>query len=489
MRTYSRNVRRAWDGEDYRPPKRQRLDGHLYALSASTNNENAVNPLDLEDNLERAIRETSVAALSSSPSRKNSTIFSLAESQEDEHGSNTITPPSSPPPPALQLTPPNVKARKPTFSFLDKNKKEKEKVKKARRRPDALSGAARNARDDSEPLSEILNSSSRAQTCQPATGQSEESQGPLPPLQPVPTPLKPSAPKQLVQTILDLGQPLTPTMCPQCQMPYHPSQPEDVQLHNMFHNRHSAGIELGKPFLKSAMRWCYEVSYIPGAVVVVDRKIAIPGRKAVQRVLEIVNKELGSIDIKEEDLWSQRAIPGENDVDGSGGRKCDRYKAFLHVVDGKCVGVCLAERIAKAHRVLPSDSSSNDAAKLNGHVAASSASGSTGHTAQNGHSQSEVYGDAKPDPLTPTSHVHSSSIRVSEETYPAVVGVSRIWTSKAFRRKGIANNLLDCVMNQFIYGMDIDRSEVAFSQPTESGAALARAWFGEEDGWAVYKEE
>src|ERR1700753_4037542 len=137
MRTYSRNVRRAWDGEDYRPPKRLRLNDTWNAPSSSAPavNENSLHPFDLEDSLERAIRETSVAALSSSPSRKNSTIFSAAESQDYDLDSNTITPPSSPPP-ELQITPPNVKARKPTFSFLDKSNKEKKDHKSAKRKRD-----------------------------------------------------------------------------------------------------------------------------------------------------------------------------------------------------------------------------------------------------------------------------------------------------------------------------------------------------------------
>jgi N-acetyltransferase len=29
---------------------------------------------------------------------------------------------------------------------------------------------------------------------------------------------------------------------------------------------------------------------------------------------------------------------------------------------------------------------------------------------------------------------------------------------------------------------------IAFSQPTESGARLARKWFGKESGWHVYAE-
>ena len=78
---------------------------------------------------------------------------------------------------------------------------------------------------------------------------------------------------------------------------------------------------------------------------------------------------------------------------------------------------------------------------------------------------------------------------MSKDMHNAVVGVSRIWTSKAFRRKGIANNLLDCVVNQFIYGLEIARDEVAFTQPTDAGADLAKAWFDEPTGWSVYVEE
>lgn len=496
MRTYNRNVRRAWDGEDYRPPKRLRLDDTWNAPSSSSfapNNENMTNPQDFEDTLERAIRETSVAALSSSPSRKNSTIFS-AESQEDDLGSSTITPPSSPLP-ELQLTPPNVKARKPTFSFLDKSKKEKKDLKQAKRKHDGQSAGPttfHGTRLDSEPLSEIFNSSTRAQSSQPPPNDaSQEHDSTTTPVARQPAQAsKPAPPKQkLIQTILDLGQPLVPTTCPQCQMSFTPSLQEDTQLHNMYHNRDSSGIELGKPFLKSAMRWCYQVSHIPGSVIVVDRKMALPSRRVVQKVLEIINKELGSVDIKEEELWSQRVPEGEKDEE-SGGRKCDRYKAFLHIVDEKCVGICLAERITKAHRVLPTETATSESIPLNGHFRPAGPA-SPAATEANEKEPDQIPPKPQiPTPLaSPTSSSPPSSISISEETHPAVVGVSRIWTSRAFRHKGIANNLLECVMNQFIYGMEIEPHQVAFSQPTESGAGLARAWFGEADGWAVYRED
>ena len=494
MRTYSRNVRRAWDGEDYRPAKRLRLNDawNAPASSAAPVNENMLNPLDFEDTLERAIRETSVAALSSSPSRKNSTIFSAAEERDDELSSSTITPPSSPPP-ELQITPPNVKARKPTFSFLNKEKKDHKSAKRKRDEQSSGPGGNESGRMEIEPLSEIFNSSIRTQNPQPVINDAPTQQDleRTPVARPtIQIPKAQAPPKQkLVQSVLDLGQSLVPATCPQCQMSYMPSVPEDTQLHNMYHNRDNSGIELGKPFLKSAMRWCYQVPQIPGSVIVVDRKMAIPSRRTVQRVLEIVNKELGSVEIKEDELWSQRVPDGEDEE--AGGRKADRFKAFMHIIDDKCVAICLAERITKAHRVLPGETATSESLPLNGNFGLNRPA-SPAPTESNDEDTTKISSQRPqiPTPVaSPTSSSPSSSISISERTYPAVVGVSRIWTSKAFRHKGIANNLLECVLNQFIYGMELEPQQVAFSQPTESGAALARTWFGERDGWAVYRED
>lgn len=438
MRTYNRNVRRAWDGDDYHAPKRQKIDGPRRALLPPAN-EN----IETEDNLQRAIRETSVAAMSSSPSRKNSTIFSFNEVHE-HHEPATLTPPSSPPP-MLEITPPVVKARKPTFPALEK-KKQKEKKRKIEE----------TERDDSEPLSEIRNSS--------------RPPAPAVPLQPVQPP-RPAQPKVLTQTVLDFGQANAPVTCNQCQMSYTPSVLEDAKLHGMYHNRHRDGIELDKSFTKSAMRWCYEVPNIPGSVVVVDRKISLPARRTVQRVLEVVNKELGSVEIPESELFGQRTLEG----DPEDAKKSDCYKTFLHIIDGKCVAVCLAERISKGYRV----------------------------KAANAHEQTKDGQNLGPSMnredsalLTPTSSTapvkdsfpSSADLELEEEAVDVVVGVSRLWTSKTFRKKGIANNLLDCVLTKFIYGRDIEKDEIAFSPPTDMGAALAKSWFGAETGWCVYRE-
>ena len=136
------------------------------------------------------------------------------------------------------------------------------------------------SRDESEPLSEVVNSSTRPS-------------------------LPPKKQPALVQMKLDLGSD-TRKSCQECGMEYVASNEEDTVLHKMYHNMNSDGVDLGRAFMKSAMKWVYEVAHIAGSVVVVDRKISPPAKKAVQKVLSIVNKELSATEIEENILWSQR---------------------------------------------------------------------------------------------------------------------------------------------------------------------------------------
>ncbi|XP_039745349.1 uncharacterized protein LOC120623393 isoform X2 [Pararge aegeria] len=66
----------------------------------------------------------------------------------------------------------------------------------------------------------------------------------------------------------------------------------------------------------------------------------------------------------------------------------------------------------------------------------------------------------------------------SVEDYPVKCGVSRIWTHKSFRRKGIAVRLLECARASLLHGMAVVRSDVAFSAPTPAGKGLATTYCG-----------
>ncbi len=82
--------------------------------------------------------------------------------------------------------------------------------------------------------------------------------------------------------------------------------------------------------------------------------------------------------------------------------------------------------------------------------------------------------------------LQSSSISISAASEPAIMGVSRIWTSNQHRKQGVATKLLDTARANFLYGLTVEKKNVAFSQPTESGGKLAKRWFGCGAGWHVY---
>ena len=46
-------------------------------------------------------------------------------------------------------------------------------------------------------------------------------------------------------------------------------------------------------------------------------------------------------------VWGQKTLKGE----GEDSKKVDCYEVFLHVINGKCLAVCFAERIAKAYKL------------------------------------------------------------------------------------------------------------------------------------------
>ncbi|OJD24565.1 hypothetical protein ACJ73_04073 [Blastomyces percursus] len=406
MHTYGRRIRHVCC-EDPRPAAKKRRVQADPAPKDSAEDEN---------NLECAIRESSAAILSS-PARRNSTA-AFSEDLDDD----LSTPPSSPP---LQLTPPPVNTRKPTFSFLRRKR-------------------APTNTPNGTPLTEVNFNSVRASVDPPKKKPKQQQQQQIQSQQPT-----------LKQMQIDLGGEVRKT-CATCGMEYIPSNAEDVALHKKFHDMNSSGVDLGKAFVRAnACRWVYEAArFDEGYVVIVDRKSSPSARSQAMRVLEVVNRELSAPDIEESVLWSQTEPPKRLRKNGAK-EEADRFKVFLHMKDSKCVGLCLTERIWESHLVKRPDRS-----------------GRTGTgTGTNG----ERFNS-------------SSSITASEEAHPAVVGISRVWTSVSSRRKGIAMDLLDCVVSNYIYGMEIPKSKIAFSQPTESGCRLLEAFFGPDEPWHVYKE-
>lgn len=360
---------------------------------------------DPPENIPANAPASSTISASSSPPPTDR-LFSSDALQDD--GSELSSIPSSPP----QLpSPPRPTARKPTFSFL----------KRKRTALDDGSG--------SEPLSDITPNARK-----------------------IPRPRQ----KALTQMQIDLGGEVRKT-CRTCGMEYVPSVKEDSALHSKYCAMNVGGVDMGKGFLRDESVKRIHSERTRGSerevVVMVDRKSSLASRNRVKRVLEVVNAELSSADIDDDRLWgalypAEKVIGTRRGSSDKTDRRGDRFKAFLHLVEDRCVGFCLAEKISNAFQVVHS---------------------TTGDETQ----------------VMTTSR--SSSISVSTATDVALLGVSRIWTSKSYRGQGIAMDLLESARKNFFYGVEAPKNLVAFSQPTESGGRLAKRWFETKAGWHVYR--
>jgi N-acetyltransferase len=242
-------------------------------------------------------------------------------------------------------------------------------------------------------------------------------------------------------------------------MSYHPSTPDDEALHKRFHAKSVGGVDFSCTSKSGKVVW-RGGGEEDVKVLLVDRKSAPTEKRKVREVMEVVDAELGAAEIADPVLWQE---------DGEGG---DRFRVYVYVHGKKCVGLLLVERIKRAYYVLDEPPTKQlEQEELEG---------------KEGEIKTKD-NDSKPPSAISTSA--SSSVSISSTPQKALMGVARIWTCSSSRRKGIARKLLECARSTFIYGMSVEKGLVAFSQPTESGGALARGWFEGEEGWKVYVEE
>ncbi|KAK1072353.1 hypothetical protein LTR74_002666 [Friedmanniomyces endolithicus] len=302
--------------------------------------------------------------------------------------------------------------------------------------------------------------------------------------------------KRLAQMQINLGQEVR-RKCKACGMEYVASSAEDRGLHEKYHKQTVEGYDVGKDFVQRARE-----RTVFGGVNGEDRVCAVdcsdkPARKRrAQAVLEIVQRELGAVPILEEELWdftrSGAMVGGET-----------KFTTYLYNRGTKCVGFLLTESITSARHVLGTtqrtrrtESSIPTSGALASLRARKQAAQDAAHEAAN------------------------QPIELSDTSYPAKMGISRIWTSPHHRHQNIATILLDTAVlhhnqraahhgqvgvattsplndtrspvaavsdglleaSQRLMG----KEDVAFSAPTEAGARLARRWFGMWYGWGVY---
>lgn len=309
------------------------------------------------------------------------------------------------------------------------------------------------------------------------------------------------------QLILDLGQKVQVT-CHECSMSYDRSSPDDVALHAKHHDRTLKGVEwsnkghwsagellsrtyidkatiarvLGRAIVASAEKKSFE----PGKSVTCSASDALFTRGLVgddkvdvqilRYSLADVTKARSPLHAAAQPMTLQSKLSevlsavdtylGASQMEEESLRHC---KLLIAVCCNRVLGSLVVTTnipAGSARKVLQKDI-----------VAALAAKGEHGDSSGMSHANDAVFASSQP--LDPS------------ETPP--VGIHRIYTLPSLRRKGLAARLLDAALEHSVYGLNAEelvrsksnrgrKSEVvAFSQPTDAGRSLARAWLKDED--------
>ncbi|EME77688.1 uncharacterized protein MYCFIDRAFT_120073, partial [Pseudocercospora fijiensis CIRAD86] len=252
------------------------------------------------------------------------------------------------------------------------------------------------------------------------------------------------------QMQMSLGQSVQKN-CSTCGMEYTASSAEDRKLHDKYHKQNLEGYDVGKEFVSRTKQWRKQYGVFTGvragdAIVYLDCFDHGKRKNRGQAVLEIVQRELGAVPIPERQIWDLKVAQCESMLDAP-------YKAYLYIRGTKCVGFLLVQKIGKAYK-----------ARKQREAAAEKA----------------IVQEMK----EAAQHL----VQFSSDAHPAVVGISRIWTSSTVRGQGIAKRLIEVAIKRHNIMAIEHKEQVAFSQPTDAGAKLARKWYGRAYGWSVYLE-
>ncbi|KAK6145744.1 hypothetical protein DH2020_022564 [Rehmannia glutinosa] len=140
-------------------------------------------------------------------------------------------------------------------------------------------------------------------------------------------------------------------------------------------------------------------------------------------------------------------------------------KVYLFISSQRISGCLVAEPIKKAYRILSSskDENSNLSAKEKRRNPTTLQFGGVSL-------QREIV--KRNSVKSPEEGSFDGVILSEDEAQPAVCGIRAIWVTPSNRRKHIASNLLDAARKSFCADLILNRTQLAFSQPTSLGKAL-----------------
>ncbi|KAK9457489.1 ESCO1/2 acetyl-transferase-domain-containing protein [Dipodascopsis uninucleata] len=236
------------------------------------------------------------------------------------------------------------------------------------------------------------------------------------------TPPKLQAPKK-TQTYLSLGQ-TQRTTCTQCGMSYMTYSEDDVRIHKKFHSRAIEGVEVTITNSKDSLV-CTRIMHDRTGCKVIHEihaftklNVTKSVQRAVDAVVELCNTELSA---------PKERVRAWKDPNAKAYACLERRPGGKLVI----IGILLAERTKEGFFM----------------------SATTGRL------------------------VKHNGI---DEKINLIMGISRIYVVHKSRRRGVAAAILDSACQDFIYGLNVPRNMVGWSQPSDSGCKLALQWFSED---------
>ncbi|KAE8666107.1 hypothetical protein F3Y22_tig00112508pilonHSYRG00024 [Hibiscus syriacus] len=241
--------------------------------------------------------------------------------------------------------------------------------------------------------------------------------------------------------------------CSTCGLKYSPGDEADEKNHSVFHKNFTLGIQF--------KGWRNErVVLMPigerGRVILVLESDPVAQRKKVQEVVKMMETELG-------EGWIFHKL----------------CKVYLFVSSQRIAGCLVAEPIKEAFEVLSCSVGERRDGATEKKARLSSGKLRFGDIVL----QREII---KRTPSEVSHESRTGATMCRKEGVRAVCGIRAIWVTPSSRRKGIATQLLEAVRKSFCRGHVIEKSEMAFSEPSSDGQVLASKYTGT-TSFLVYK--
>ncbi len=152
---------------------------------------------------------------------------------------------------------------------------------------------------------------------------------------------------------------------------------------------------------------------------------------------------------------------------GAASGVASRVHRFLFIADGKVRGAAVVEPAREAYPlVLLAPGGGSDAG-----AAAGREGGTCDGSVIEGKGAGAHRGAPAPLPDVSTMRLADSPVGVS-------LGVAQVWVHPSHRRSGVGSALLDAAREHAVYAYTVPKAELAFSQPTSDGYALAATYLG-----------